>query len=54
MAFPKTVFLCVVVGVLLVLHGAESLHLKVNGVKKSVIHFIISIFLKGFYIVYIL
>lgn len=28
MAFRKTVFLCVVVGVLLVLHGAESLHLK--------------------------
>lgn len=54
MAIRKTVFLCAVVGVVMVLHGAESLHLQVNGVEKSVSHYIISIILKGFYKVYIL
>lgn len=36
MAIRKTVFLCAVVGVVMVLHGAKGLHLKVNGIKKKV------------------
>lgn len=39
METQKTVFLSVVLGVLLVLHGAESLHLKVNDTEQLLLHY---------------